>query len=227
MIWNNKYIYPRSSRSIINGVRNYMIGSEMLPSVTSVLSNTKSSEELASLKLWEQRLGDKAKEIKKEASDRGNALHSYVENYLKGRLNESFFENNEQYKKMANEIITKGIKGRLSEIWGVECNLYFPNKYAGQSDIIGVYDGEPTIIDLKQTNKVKKQDWIQDYYLQISAYSLAHNEVFKTNIKQAVILMCSTDYIYQEFKIQNEVLEMYQNLFLGRLKKFNEKFPNN
>ena len=150
-----------------------------------------------------------------------------MENYLKGRLNESFFENNEQYKKMANEIITKGIKGRLSEIWGVECNLYFPNKYAGQSDIIGIYDGEPTIIDLKQTNKVKKHDWIQDYYLQISAYSLAHNEVYKTNIKQAVILMCSVDYIYQEFKIQNEVLETYQNLFLGRLKKFNEKFSSN
>ena len=228
MIWNNKFSYPRTIRSIENGVRKYVINNEKLPSVTSVLAATRSPEELASLKLWEQRVGEtNAKKIKNEASARGSALHAYVEDFLKGRVNESFFfESDEQYKSMANQIITNGIKGSLTEIWGVECNLYYPKKFGGQADIVGIYDGVESILDLKQANKPKKESYIQDYFLQISAYSLAHNFVYKTNIKQGVILMCTVDNYFQKFVIQNDVLEMYQNLFLGRLKKFQELNTN-
>ena len=224
MIWNNKFSYPRTIRSIENGVRKYVINNEKLPSVTSVLAATRSPEELASLKLWEQRVGEtNAKKIKNEASARGSALHAYVEDFLKGRVNESFFfESDERYKSMANQIITNGIKGSLTEIWGVECNLHYPKKFGGQADIVGIYDGVESILDLKQSNKPKKESYIQDYFLQISAYSLAHNFVYKTNIKQGVILMCTVDNYFQKFVIQNDVLEMYQNLFLGRLKKFQE-----
>ncbi len=223
MIWNNKFSYPRTNRTIEDGVRKYEVNNEKLPSVTSVLSATKSTEELASLELWRQRVGtENANKIKNEASTRGSALHSYIEDFLRGRINESFFESNEQYKSMANQIITNGIKGRLTEIWGVECNLYYPKKFGGQADIVGIYDGIESILDLKQSNKPKKESYIQDYFLQISAYSLAHNYVYNTNIQQGVILMCTVDNFYQEFKIQNDVLEMYQNLFLGRLKKFQE-----
>ncbi len=120
MKWNNKFIYPKSLRSIEDGLRKYLFGDEKLPGVTSILQATKSEEDKASLELWKERVGHKeANKIKTEASTRGTSMHSYIEDFLRGRINESFFESNEQYKNMAKEIIDKGIKGKLEEAMGV------------------------------------------------------------------------------------------------------------
>ena len=223
MKWNKKFTYPKSSRSIENGFRKYLFGEEKLPSVTSILQATKTEEDKASLELWKERVGHKeANKIKTEASNRGPSMHSYIENFLRGRINESFFESNEQYKNMAKEIIDKGIKGKLEEIYGMETTLHYPEKYAGTADLVGIYQGQETIIDFKQANKPKKTDYIQDYFLQLGAYTLAHNVVYKTSITSGVILLCNVDNLFQDFKIDGAELIMYQNLFLGRLKKFNE-----
>jgi len=223
MKWHNKFSYPKSSRSIEDGLRKYLFGEEKLPSVTSILQATKSEEDKAALENWKQRVGtQQANKIKTEASNRGTSMHSYIEDFLKGRINKSFFESNEQYKNMAKEIIDKGIKGKLDEIYGMETTLYYPEKYAGTADMVCVYQGQEAIIDFKQANKPKKADYIQDYFLQLGAYTLAHNVVYKTNITSGVILMCTVDNFYQEFKIEGSELLMYQNLFLGRVKKFNE-----
>ena len=223
MKWNNKFNYPKSSRSIEDGLRKYLFDDEKLPSVTSVLKSTMSEEDKASLELWKERVGHaQANKIKNEASTRGTSMHSYIEDFLRGRINESFFENNEQYKNMAKEIIEKGIKGKLDEIYGMETTLHYPEKYAGTADLVGVYQGQEAIIDFKQANKPKKIDYIQDYFLQLGAYTLAHNVVYKTNITSGVILLCTVDNLFQDFKIEGPELLMYQNLFLGRLKKFNE-----
>ena len=223
MQWNNKFNYPKSSRSIENGMRKYLFDDEKLPSVTSILQATKSDEDKAALENWKQRVGHKeANKIKTEASSRGTSMHSYIEDFLRGRINESFFESNEQYKNMAKEIIDKGIKGKLEEIYGMETTLYYPKKFAGTADMVCVYKGQETIIDFKQSNKPKKVDYIQDYFLQLGAYTLAHNVVYKTNITSGVILLCTKDILFQEFKIEGAELEMYQNLFLGRVKKFYE-----
>jgi len=223
MEWNNKFTYPKSSRSIENGFRKYLFGEEKLPSVTSVLNATKSEEDKISLELWKKRVGyAEANKIKNEASSRGTSLHSYLEDFLRGRINESFFESNEQYKNMAKEIIDKGIKDKLTEIWGIETTLHYPKKYAGTADLVGIYLGREAIIDFKQANKPKKEDYIQDYFLQLGAYTLAHNVVYKSNITLGVILLCTVDNLFQDFKIEGPELLMYQNLFLGRLKKFNE-----
>lgn len=223
MIWNAKFNYPNSTRSVEDGMRKYFFGKEKLPSVTSILSATKSEEEKASLELWKQRVGyQQANKIKNEASSRGTSMHSYLEDYLKGRINESFFESNEQYKNMAKEIINKGIKNKLEEIYGMEATLFYPQKYAGTADLIGIYKGKETIIDFKQANRPKKIDYIQDYFLQLGAYTLAHNFVHKTNITSGIILLCTVDNLFQEFEISDTELLMYQNLFLGRLKKFND-----
>tara|TARA_B100001559_G_scaffold233582_1_gene196815 strand:+ start:146 stop:832 length:687 start_codon:yes stop_codon:yes gene_type:complete len=224
MIWNNKFNYPKSSRSIENGMRKYLFDDEKLPSVTSILQVTKSEEDKAALENWKQRVGNaEAKRIKNEASNRGTSMHSYIEDFLKGRINESFFESNENYKNMAKEIIEKGIKGKLEEIYGIETTLHYPEKYAGTADLVGVYQGKESIIDFKQANKPKKVDYIQDYFLQLGAYTLAHNVVYKTNITSGVILLCTVDNLFQDFKIEGAELLMYQNLFLGRVKKFNEQ----
>ena len=223
MKWNNKFNYPKSSRSIENGMRKYLFGDEKLPSVTSILQATKSEEEKASLENWKKRVGYKeANKIKTEASTRGTSMHSYIEDYLRGRINESFFESNEQHKLMAKEIIEKGIEGKLEEIYGMEETLYYPNKYAGTADLIGVYEGKTVICDFKQSNRPKKIDYIQDYFLQLGAYTLAHDVVYNTKMNAGIILLCTVDTLFQNFIIEKDELSMYQNLFLGRLKKFNE-----
>ena len=123
---------------------------------------------------------------------------------------------------MAKEIIDKGIKGKLEEIYGIETTLHYPEKYAGTADLVGVYQGKDVVIDFKQANKPKKVDYIQDYFLQLGAYTLAHNVVYKTNITSGVILLCTVDNLFQDFKIEEKELIMYKNIFLGRLKKFND-----
>ena len=100
--------------------------------------------------------------------------------------------------------------------------MYYPEKYAGTADLVGIYQGQETIVDFKQSNKPKKVDYIQDYFLQLGAYTLAHNVVYKSNITLGVILLCTVDNLFQDFKIEGAELEMYQNLFLGRVKKFIE-----
>ena len=224
MKWNTKFNYPKSSRSNEDGMRKYLSGDEKYPSVTSILSLTKSEEDKASLELWKQRVGYKeANRIKTDASKRGTSLHSYIEDYLRGRVNDSFFESNEQHKNMAKVIIENGIKGKLDEIYGMEATLINPNdRYAGTADLIGIYKGNETIIDFKQANRPKKADYIQDYFLQLGAYTLAHDVVHGTKMKAGIILLCTKDILFQEFKIQGAELEMYQNLFLGRVKKFYE-----
>ena len=223
MKWNNKFNYPKSSRSIKDGLRKYLFGDKKLPSVTSILQATKSEEDKASLENWKHRVGYKqANKIKTEASSRGTSMHSYIEDFLRGRINESFFESNEQYKNMAKEIIEKGIDNKLDEIYGIEESLYYPEQYAGTADLIGGYQGNDVVIDFKQSNKPKKTDYIQDYFLQLGAYTLAHDIVHGTKMKAGIILLCTKDILFQEFKIEGAELEMYQNLFLGRVKKFYE-----
>ena len=223
MKWKNKFNYPKSTRSIEDGYRKYFLGEEKLPSVTTILSATKSEEEKAALANWRERVGFKeANRIKTEASSRGTSMHSYIEDYLRGRINESFFESNEQYKNMAKEIIEKGVDNKLDEIYGIEETLYYPEQYAGTADLIGVYQGNDVVIDFKQSNKPKKTDYIQDYFLQLGAYTLAHDVVHGTKMKAGIILLCTKDILFQEFKIEGAELEMYQNLFLGRVKKFYE-----
>jgi len=223
MKWSNKFIYPKSTRSIEDGYRKYYLGEEKLPSVTTILSATKSEEEKAAIKNWQERVGFKeANRIKTEASSRGTSMHSYIEDYLRGRINESFFESNEQYKNMAKEIIEKGVNNKLDEIYGMEETIYYPEQYAGTADLIGIYQGKDVIIDFKQSNKPKKTDYIQDYFLQLGAYTLAHDVVHGTKMKAGIILLCTKDILFQEFKIEGAELEMYQNLFMGRVKKFYE-----
>ena len=221
MKWNSKFFYPKSTRSIVNGSRHYSINQEKLPSVTTILKATESEEKKASLANWKARVGvSEANRIKNDASSRGNSMHVFLERYLLGQLNLELLEEDDKSKKMANEIIEKGIKDKLSEIWGTEATLYYPGKYAGTCDACGVYEGQETIIDFKQSNKPKKEEWIEDYYLQLGAYSLAHNVVYNSRITQGIILLCTVDNVFQDFRIEGEKLIDYQNKFLEKVNKY-------
>ena len=221
MEWNNKFTYPRSTRSLINGSRHYSLDGSNLPSVTTILKVTQSEEDKAAIEAWKQRVGHKeAKRIKNEASSRGSSMHSYLEQYLLGKFNLNLLDEEERSKKMANEIIDNGLKDKLSEVWGAEATVYFPGKYAGTADCIGIYEGKESILDFKQSNKPKKEEYIEDYFLQVGAYSLAHNTVYNSKITQGVILICTVDRLFQDFKIEGTDLIKYQNKFLERVEQF-------
>ena len=221
MEWNKKFNYPSSTRALIQGKRHYSLDGSNLPSVTSILSATKSEEDKAALIAWKERVGkQEAERIKKESSTRGSNLHKFIEDFLHGKLNQDLIEDNNNSKKMAEEIIDNGLKNKLSEVWGAEATLYYPNKYAGTADCIGVYEGRETILDFKQSNKPKKDEWIDDYYLQCAAYSLAHNKVHSSNITQVAILLCTKENIFQRFIVEGERLVNYQNQFLEKVEQF-------
>ena len=221
MIWNKKFIYPRSSRSIVNGARHYSLEGSNLPSVTTIIKATKSEEDKATLAAWQERVGyAEAERIKNEASNRGSSMHSYIEQFLLGRFNLDLLDKDNRSKKMAEEIIDNGLKNKLSEIWGAEATLYYPGKYAGTADCIGIYEGKETILDFKQSNKPKKEEYIEDYFLQLGAYSLAHNTVYNSKITQGAILLCTVDRLFQDFKIEGNELINFQNKFLERVEQF-------
>jgi hypothetical protein len=78
MKWNKQFEYPKSMRSLINDERHYEVGTEKLPSVTTILSATQSDEKRESLAKWKTRVGDvEADRIKNTAATRGTAMHSY------------------------------------------------------------------------------------------------------------------------------------------------------
>ena len=221
MEWNKKFNYPSSTRALVQGKRHYSLDGSNLPSVTTILSATKSEEDKAALAAWKERVGKiEAERIKKEASTRGSSIHKFIEDYLHGKLNQDLIEDNNHSKKMAEEIIDSGLKNKLSEIWGAEATVYYPGKYAGTADCIGVYEGRNSLLDFKQSNKPKREEYIEDYFLQLGAYSLAHNTVYSSNITQGVILLCTVDRLFQDFKIEGNELINFQNKFLERVEQF-------
>ncbi len=228
MQWNNKYIYPKSTRSIFKGSRHYSVNNENLPSVTTIIKATESEKKKANLENWKNRVGHKQAEIiSREATSRGSSIHDYLEKFLLGQLNMDLLGDNTREKTMADQIIENGLRDKLSEIWGCEATLYYPEKYAGAADCIGIYENRESIIDFKQSNKPKKDEWIDDYYLQCAAYSLAHNKVYGSNITQIVILLCTKDNIFQRFIVDGERLISYQNQFLEKVEQFySQRVPN-
>jgi len=222
MEWNRKYNYPASTRALFNGKRHYQVNNERLPSVTSILSATMPLEKREGLKRWENKVGKKqAQIIKKEAGTRGTSLHEILEKWIKGKLNLDLLGNNTREKLMADEIIENGLKNKLNVIWGCEETLYFPEKYAGAADLIaGNYEGKSCIIDFKNASKPRQDHWNDEYYLQLSAYIAAHNEVYRTSITQGIILLCTKDFFFQRFIIEGDRLKEYENKFFERVDQY-------
>lgn len=219
----NKFTYVPINRETIDGERRYATpDGEKLPSVTTILSATAPKEKLEALNEWRKRVGPKrAQEITTEAAGRGTRMHKWLEDYIKtgqiGKPGSNPYSI--QSHKMAETIIYQGLS-KCNEYWGTEVPLYFPKIYAGTTDLVGVHDGDEAIMDHKQTNKPKKREWIEDYFLQLAAYANAHNEVHGTKIRKGVIFMCSADNIYQEFLLEGTEFDHYSDLWFRRLEQY-------
>ena len=191
-MYNPKFNYQPIPREQVDGQRLYATPTGRVPSVTTILEKTKPEEKKQALQQWRNRVGHaQAQAITTEAANRGTRMHTYLEDYIKqGQLRD---RGSNPFgwasHAMAQTVIEDGLV-KVNEIWGVEVPLYFPKLYAGTTDGCGLHLNEESILDYKQTNKPKKQEWIEDYYLQLTAYALAHNEVYGTNIRKGVVLMC-------------------------------------
>ena len=214
MKWNKLYTYPPSTRSLIEGNRHYDVSNEILPSVTTILQATQSVEKKASLANWRQKVGEnEAERIKNEAAKRGTAMHEFLEMHVRGDKLLDLSDEGQAARSMARVIIEQGLKD-INEIWGSEVTLFYPGLYAGQTDLCGIYTGRESLIDFKQTNKPKRIEWVEDYFLQLAAYAMAHDIIYNTCVDQGVILMCSKDGFFQKFTSTGKEFTRYKHKFL-------------
>ena len=218
----DKYVYPKSSRANIAGLRHYTLdgAEEKLPSVTTVLGQTQPKEKQESLERWRQRVGlREAQKITRDAAIRGTAMHKYLEDLIRGQRSLDLTPLGVEATRMAEIIVERGLND-CSEIYGIEATLYYPGLYAGSVDLVAKYQDKVSIIDFKQTNKPKQREWIGYYFLQMAAYGMAHDAVYGTNIEQGVIMKCSKDGFYQQFVIEGKEFREAKHNFLGRLDGF-------
>ena len=221
MIWNKKFKYPTSIRSLINDQRHYDIGEEKLPSVTTILQATQSEEKKRILAEWKQKVGDnKADYIRDTAAARGTVMHRIIEGYLTGEGHADLSDMGQVAGLMAQKIFKDGLKGSMEEIWGSEITLYYPGLYAGATDLCGIYEGKESIIDFKQSNRPKRREWIEDYFTQLAAYAMAHNYVYNTKIQSGVILMCTPNNYFQKFVVEGSEFQDYTFKWIRRVDQF-------
>ena len=221
----NKYTYPSLERVDLEIGRHYLDSKNTpVPSVTTVLSATSKSKD--GIAQWRNRVGEaEADRIVKQSTDIGSSVHDAIEKYLKDELWD-IFENTENEliaKKITHKFVNDGLK-KITEIWGLEVGLVLDNLYAGTADCIGEYNSIPTLIDFKTAKKIKKREWIEDYFLQGCAYANAHNVMFGSDIQQIVILMVDRDLIFQEFIVRPSEFKILTNKWKRRLIDFNNKY---
>ena len=220
MIHKNNYIYPKTVREAIEGKRHYVIKTEKLPSVTTILSATESAEKREALARWRESKGEEiATRIVDESAARGTAMHKILEKYILEQGYVDLTTVGQQAHNMAIRVIEQGLCN-VPEYYGTECTLYYPGLYAGQTDLVAVHKGKDAIIDFKQTNKPKKREWIEDYCLQLAAYAMAHNFIYRTKIDKGVVMMCSKDNFYQEFVVEGKEFQKYKHNFLRRVDEY-------
>ena len=219
-----KYDYKELKRQSIDGKRLYENPyGEPVPSVTTILGATQPAEKRQALANWRKRVGtEEAQRITTTAANRGTVMHNILEHWALGEYETYNPGNNivhRQAKDMA-QVVIDNIENDVNEIWGTEVNLCAANLYAGTTDLVGMYKDKPTIMDFKQTNKPKKREWIDDYFLQGAAYALAHNEMFETKIENIAIFMCSGDCQWQLFESTEEDFSYWATQWAKRLEKF-------
>lgn len=204
-----------------------------LPSVTTILDRTKPEEARRALNEWKRRVGtEKAQQITTEAANRGTRMHSYLEHWIINGTQKDRGSNPFGWAShsMAEVIIAQGL-GQVDEFWGTEVPLYFPQIYAGTTDCVGVHGGQEAIMDFKQSNKPKRREWIEDYFLQLAAYAEAHNELHGTAIRKGVILMCVRPAVddqgnvtsqpqYQEFVIEDTEFDHWRSQWWKRVEQY-------
>ena len=214
-----KYVSGKQITDPDSGTRVYEVNNDRLPSVTTILGATKNKQ---FLKEWKEKVGEaEAERIKNLSSRRGTSMHKFLESYVTGVGYDDLTELGQAAKPMAEKVIEVGL-APVEEYYGSEVTLHYPGLYAGSTDLVCLHNGLETIVDFKQANRPKKKEWIEDYYLQIAAYAMAHDYVYGSSIRQGVIMVCTPDLYYQEFRITDHELRTWKHKFLKRLDMYHD-----
>jgi hypothetical protein len=215
------YPYQEFQRQSVNGKRLYANPfGDPVPSVTTILDATKPKEKREALANWKKRVGvEEAARITREAADTGTYMHAILEHWVK---NEDYTGQSSKQSQYMAEVVKQNVEPHLDEVWGSEVNLCYPGLYAGTTDLVGVWKGQPAIMDFKQTNKPKKREWIDDYFMQAAAYAMAHNELYETKIENAAIFMCSRALDWQLFEVGPEEFKFWETKWAERVAEYYE-----
>jgi hypothetical protein len=217
-----KYDYQPINRKQVNGKRLYETpDGNAVASVTTILDATKDKTHLIA---WKKRVGEaKAQEIVTEAASVGTRMHKYLEDYID--TGEWPQPGSNPFAQQAHGMATVIKENALKdvEVWGSEVALYMPQMYAGTTDLVGTYKGQPAIMDFKQTNRPKKVEWVVDYFLQLVAYAEAHNEIYGTEIREGHVFMCSRAGEYQQFDVWPDEYDEWRTEWYNRVYQFYEK----
>ena len=177
---------PKTQGRRINGHRFYDIDGKNYPSVTSVLSLRKTE----GLTKWRESIGEKVANFEmRRCANRGKSLHTLVEQYL----------NNET--PSIRDVLPLGLfklmkpyLDQINNIRLVEEIMYSKNlTLAGQVDCVAEYNGKLSVIDFKTANKERIEEWVDNYFLQCTAYSMMYAETYNESIEQIVVLMAAED----------------------------------
>jgi len=216
---NAKYSYVAGQRFEHHGSRTYDFDGKKLPSVTTILSRTKDQ---SFLDKWRAKVGsDEAERIKNHSSKRGTSMHKFIENHITGVGYDDLSDIGNEARPMAAKIVEMGLTP-ITEYYGSEVTLHYPGLYAGSTDLVCLHNDKETIIDFKQANRPKREEWIEDYYLQIGAYAMAHDYVHGSNIEQGIIMVCTPDLYFQEFRFEGNRMREYRHRFLERISQYND-----
>jgi len=216
---NDRYNYVRVPRSDDEGNRTYDVKGMKLPSVTTILSRTKDQYWI---KRWYAKKGHtEAERIKNHSSQRGTSMHKFIEAFIVGKGYEDLTPIGNEARPMAHKVIKNGLSP-IQEYYGSEVTVYYPGLYAGSTDLVCVHNGIDTIVDFKQANQPKRKEWIDDYYMQIAAYAMAHDYIHGSSIEQGIIMVCTPDLYLQEFRFEGIELRRWKHKFLKRLDEYNK-----
>jgi len=220
MLLQQKFNYKPLERIDTENGRRYVVGEgKPLPSVTTILSKTK---DMTYLNEWRNNVGDaKADVIVKESTDLGNNLHKNLENYILDKPMEGSF----MAVALAKVVIKQGLS-KVQEVWGTEVSLYSTGLYAGTTDLVGLHENIPSIMDFKNSKQAKKKEWIEDYFMQLAAYAIAHNEMFGTTINRGVVMIATRDAKYQEFIIEGDEFTHYETMWANKLCAYYDQVNN-
>ena len=218
MLIQKLYDYKPLERISTENGRRYIVGEgRPLPSVTTILDKMGDKTHLIE---WRKNVGQaEATRITVEASGLGTGLHNNLENYILDKPMKGTF----MQKALANVIIKQGLS-KVSEVWGTEVALYSKELYAGTTDLTGIHDGKPSIMDFKNSIREKKREWIEDYFMQLCAYALSHNEMYGTNINRGVVMIATRDAKYQEFVIEGDEFTHYETMWANKVCAYYDRF---
>ena len=189
---------------------------KVYPSVTTILSH---STDKSLLVKWRKKVGEEeANKIVKKSSGRGTKLHSVCEKYLLNELNDM------KIRMMMPDIkdfflqVRPHIDKNVGNVYGLEQALYSDRlRMAGRTDCIAEWDGKLSIVDYKNSIKEKKEDWIQNYFIQCTAYAEMFEDRTGLPIEQIVVAIANEEGTPQIFIRE-------KSKYVGELNRYIENY---